>query len=192
MLFVVRHGRTEANASGLLLGRADPELDAVGRAQADTLASVVAGASRVVCSPLRRTRATAEALGLPLSIDERWIELDYGEWDGRPVSEVPAAAWDRWRADNGFRPPGGESLADLGRRVRAACDDLADVARDTDVVVVTHVSPIKAAVAWAIGVGDEVAWRLHVAPAAVARVVVGTKGPMLTSFNEVGHLPPAA
>ncbi|HUF32691.1 MAG TPA: histidine phosphatase family protein [Acidimicrobiales bacterium] len=191
MLIIVRHGRTEANAAGLLLGRADPELDAVGRAQAAALAPVVAGASRVVCSPLRRTMATAEVLGLPLSVDERWIELDYGQWDGRPVSEVPGAEWERWRADTGFRPPGGESLADLGRRVRAACDDLADEARDTDVVVVTHVSPIKAAVGWAIGVGDEVAWRLHVVPAAVARVVVRPQGPVLTSFNEVGHLPPA-
>lgn len=188
MLLVVRHGRTEANAAGLLLGRADPDLDEVGRRQAAALAGAVTGATRVVCSPLRRSRATAEALGLPVTVDERWIELDYGAWDGTPVVGVDAATWSAWRADTAFAPPGGESLADLGRRVRAACDDLRDEARRADVVVVTHVSPIKAAVAWALRVGDEVAWRLHVAPAAVARIAVRDTGPVVTAFNDTGHL----
>jgi broad specificity phosphatase PhoE len=189
VLLVVRHGRTASNARGLLLGRADPPLDPLGEAQAASLAAVAARASRVVCSPLRRARATAEALGRPVTVDERWLELDYGEWDQRPVAAVGAAEWARWRADPGFAPPGGESLAALGARVRSACDDVAEEARDVDVVVVTHVSPIKAAVGWALGVGDEVAWRLHVAPASVTRIAVRDHGPVVTSFNEVGHLP---
>jgi broad specificity phosphatase PhoE len=188
VLLVVRHGRTEANAAGLLLGRADPDLDDVGRRQADALAGAVRGATRVVCSPLRRARATAEALGLPVTVDERWIELDYGAWDGTPVADVDAATWSAWRADTGFAPPGGESMADLGRRVRAACDDLSDEAREADVVVVTHVSPIKAAVAWALGVGDEVAWRLHVAPAALSRIAVRDAGSVVAAFNDTAHL----
>jgi broad specificity phosphatase PhoE len=188
-LIIVRHGRTDANAKGLLLGRADPELDDVGREQAASLAAVVRGAERVVCSPLRRTRATAEALGLPVTVDERWVELDYGEWDGRPLSEVDPSAWAAWRADPDFRPPGGETLAELGRRVREACDDLVAEARHAEVVVVSHVSPIKAAVGWALAMGDDAAWRLHVAPASVARIAVRGQGPVLTSFNEVAHLP---
>ena len=51
-------------------------------------------------------------------------------------------------------------------------------------VVVSHVSPIKAAIAWALGVGDEVAWRLFVQVASVARIGVGPGGPSLHSFNE--------
>jgi broad specificity phosphatase PhoE len=183
MLVVVRHGRTTANATGLLLGRADPPLDEVGVAQAAALASVVAGARRVVCSPLRRARETAAALGLPVTVDERWVELDYGELDGRPITEVPPDLWRRWRADVGFTPTGGESLAALGQRVRAACEDLADEATGADVVVVSHVSPIKAAVAWALGVGDELAWRLHVAPGSVSRIAVRSGVGVLTSFN---------
>src|SRR5215210_6447011 len=124
MLVLVRHGRTTANASGLLLGRADPPLDEHGVGQAAALAAVVAGARRVVCSPLRRAQETAAALGLPVEVDDRWIELDYGELDGRPIPEVPADLWARWRADVHFAPPGGESLAALGGRVRAACEDL--------------------------------------------------------------------
>jgi broad specificity phosphatase PhoE len=189
VLVIARHGRTQANASGLLLGRADPDLDDVGRAQAVSLRAVVAGAERVVCSPLRRTRATAEALGLPLTVDERWIELDYGELDQTPVADVPAEVWAAWRADVHHAPPGGESLAELGARVRAACEDLVDEARERTIVVVTHVSPMKAAVGWALGVGDEVSWRMHVSPAAVSRIAVRPHGPVLTSFGEVAHLP---
>ncbi len=183
MLVLVRHGRTAANARGLLLGRADPPLDDVGRAQAAALAEVVAGARRAVSSPLARTRETAALLGLPVEVDERWIELDYGELDGRPLAEVPAELWRTWRADVGFAPPGGESLAALGSRVRAACADLAAEAAEGDVVVVSHVSPIKAAVAWALGVGDELAWRLHVAPGSVSRVGVRDGVGVLHSFN---------
>jgi hypothetical protein len=53
---------------------------------------------------------------------------------------------------------------------------------------VTHVSPIKAAVAWALGVGDEVAWRLFVAPASITRIAVSGARRSLHSFNEIAHL----
>lgn len=197
MLVIVRHGRTEANARGLLLGRADPKLDDEGLRQAARLGAGVAGldVARVVTSPLVRCRASAEAIvaGLggaepKVEVDERWIELDYGELDGTPVAEVSPADWARWRSDVDWAPAGGESLAALGHRVRAACDDLAADAEDADVVVVTHVSPIKAAVAWALGVGDEVAWRTWVAPASITRIGVSGARPILRSFNELAHL----
>jgi broad specificity phosphatase PhoE len=187
-LVVVRHGRTEANASGLLVGRIDPGLDDLGRRQAAALAPVLAGASRVVCSPLRRTRETAEAIGLPVEVDERWIELDYGVLDGVPMSDVPSDLWARWIADPDFAPEGGESIAQLGARVRLACDDLAEEAATTDIVVVTHVSPVKAAVAWALGVGDEVAWRMFVAPASITRISTSGARRSLHAFNLVAHL----
>jgi broad specificity phosphatase PhoE len=187
-LYLARHGRTAANAGGLLLGRADPVLDELGVLQAAALANVVTPA-RVVSSPLARCRATAAAFGVAVEVDERWIELDYGDWDTRPLADIPRADWDRWRADLDFRPPGGETLRELGARVRSACEDLVDAARDTDVVVVTHVSPLKAALAWALQVGDEISWRLHVTPASVSRVGIRPHGPVLLTFNETGHLP---
>jgi broad specificity phosphatase PhoE len=188
VLIVVRHGRTAANASGLLLGRQDPGLDDLGRRQAEALRTVVAGAARAVCSPLGRTRETAAALGLPVTVDERWIELDYGVLDGTPMRDVPPDLWSRWVRDLDFAPEGGESLAALGARVRDACDDLADEAAAHDVVVVTHVSPVKAAVAWALGVGDEITWHLYAAPAAVTRI--STSGPRrsLHAYNVTTHL----
>src|SRR5580704_6165330 len=123
MLILLRHGQTDANASRLLLGRADPPLNEVGRRQARALAQVdgVAGARRVVTSPLLRTSQTAAMLGPPVVVDDRWIEIDYGRYDGTPLVDVPAEMWTRWRADPGFAPDKGESLTSVGRRVREAC-----------------------------------------------------------------------
>jgi broad specificity phosphatase PhoE len=168
----------------------DVPLDEVGRRQASALGEmgVLAAASRVVSSPLARARDTAAFLGPPVTVDERWTEIDYGQFDG---FELGAAAelWVGWDADLEYTPPGGESLADLGRRVRAACDDLWDEAVSSDVVVVSHVSPIKAAVAWALGVGDEICWRTFLDTASVTVIGPGRKGPTLLSFNQTAHRP---
>jgi broad specificity phosphatase PhoE len=189
VLIIVRHGQTAPNAEGVLLGRADPPLTELGRRQAAALAAALGRPDRLVSSPLQRARDTAAAFGQPVQIDERWIELDYGELDGVASEAVSEQVWDRWRSDPGFAPEGGESLLTLGERVRAACRDLAEEAAVADIVVVSHVSPIKAAVAWALGTGDEVAWRLYVYDASVTRIRTGPAGAVLVGFNEV-H-PPA-
>ena len=152
MLYLVRHGRTASNAARLLLGRMDVPLDELGRRQAAALAEVpqLRGATRVISSPLARAYDTASAIGPPVTVDDRWIEIDYGRFDGLELSAA-TQLWAAWDADLEYRPEGGESLSDLGRRVRAACADLWEEASGSDVVVVSHVSPIKAAVAWALG-----------------------------------------
>ena len=83
-LLLVRHGRTVDNARGLLLGRADPELDELGRRQAEAVGVAIASGrfgpvAAVVSSPLRRAMGTAEAIGAPVLLDDRLLELDYGE-----------------------------------------------------------------------------------------------------------------
>ena len=184
MLLLVRHGRTAPNADGVLLGRADPHLDALGRRQAAALAASLVRPVRVVSSPLVRARETAAAFGLPVEVDPRWIEVDYGVYDLAPLGEGVHEVWRRWSEDPAFAPPGGESLMSVGVRVRAALDELAGEAGAGDVVVVSHVSPIKAAVAWALGVGDGAALRMRLDVAAVCRVGVRATGPVLLSFNE--------
>lgn len=207
-LHVVRHGRTADNAAGRLLGRADPGLDEVGWAQAAALASALTASvgrvDRIVSSPLRRCVETAEAIAaaghpadaaaVTVEVDERFIELDYGEFDRVGLSAVPSETWAAWQADVHFRPPGGETLFELAERVGVALDEIAERAVDGEVVVVSHVSPIKAAMAWALGVGIETSWRSHVAVASWHRIAVrtppggGAVRPSLHAFNDVGHL----
>ena len=184
-LTLLRHGRTVANASGLLQGRVDNPLDEVGERQAVAAARALADVDRVIASPLQRAQQTAAEFGTDVETDERWIELDYGEWDGRPMRDVPPDTWARWRTDLSLRPPGGETLEELGARVRAA---LAELAADATghIVVVSHVSPIKAAVAWGLGVGDEVSWRTRLTTGSYSQLDLG--GPSLTAFNVVPSL----
>ncbi|MDP7066729.1 MAG: histidine phosphatase family protein [Acidimicrobiales bacterium] len=188
MLLIVRHGRTIANASGLLQGRVDNPLDDRGKRQAQQILAALGPIDVVVSSPLQRARETAEPLGLPARIDERWIELDYGEWDQRPITDIGPDQWAQWRNDPMFAPPGGESLAELDRRVVEACDELVGEAEELNVAVFTHVSPIKSAISWALGVNGSISWRLHVGQAQISRILIRDGRPALTSFNETWHL----
>ena len=173
MLHIVRHGRTEMNASGKLLGRLDPSLDDVGIHQAERLAASFGKIDLLFSSPLLRTRETAEAFGMPIEIDERWVEMDYGELDGVPMNEVDPKIWESWRSDLDWAPTGGESHRQVGKRIREACEGLSPQIKNKEIVVVSHVSPIKAALAWTLNVGDEVAWRSYVSPASVMTIGSG-------------------
>ena len=194
MIVFARHGQTAPNRDGLVLGRADPELTEEGRRQAELLAEALAGepVSAILTSPLLRARQTAEAVGaacgLPVTVDDRLVEIDWGTWEGRPAGSLAGADVDRWRADDGTAPEG-ESLTSLTGRVESFCLDTLD---DTGhVVAVSHVSPIKAATAWALGVDGTIAWRMFLGLASITRVGRGKTSPVLLSFNETGHLRPA-
>jgi len=194
MLILVRHGESVANAQGLLLGRTDAKLTGKGVAQASSVRRLLRDPVLVLrTSPLSRARDTAALLGVdvPAEIDDRWVEVDYGEYEGQPLRDIPADVWREWRQDPGFRPEGGETLAEVDARVAAVCEELFATdglgARhaDGDVVVVSHVTPIKAAVAWALGLGAELSWRLHLQTASVTRIGWGNGNPVLHGFNEV-------
>jgi probable phosphoglycerate mutase len=192
LLTLVRHGQTAANAQNLLQGHVNHPLDDVGRAQVSLLSSAVqkiAPVSRVISSPLQRAQQTAQAIAKGLSqhieveTDPRWIELNYGDFDGQPVSSVSPEQWATWRTDEHFRPPQGETLAELSVRVHDAIEALLADSVSSHIVVVSHVSPIKAAVAWALGVGVEVSWRTALDRASMTTVRLDAKHPALKTFN---------
>jgi broad specificity phosphatase PhoE len=192
LLTLVRHGQTAANAQNLLQGHVNHPLDEVGLAQVSLLGGAlqkIAPVSRVVASPLLRAQQTAQAISQGLSqqieveTDPRWIELNYGDFDGQPVSSVSPEQWATWRTDEHFRPPQGETLAELSVRVHDAIDALLADSVSAHIVVVSHVSPIKAAVAWALGVGVEVSWRTALDRASMTTVRLDAKHPALKTFN---------
>ena len=194
-IIIVRHGRTEFNATGRLQGRTDNPLDEVGLAQAEAVATYLApellSDTLIVCSPLLRARQTATAIakgvGASLEIDERWIELDYGAFEGLRQSEVPSNIWREWRSDSNFAAPQGESLNQVQQRVSDACAELAQRLDGRTAVVVSHVSPIKSAVAWALGVDVSVGWKTQLVTASITRLAISANGAALTSFNEVAR-----
>jgi broad specificity phosphatase PhoE len=78
--------------------------------------------------------------------------------------------------------------ASLGERVAAFCSERLHA--DTTVVAVSHVSPIKAAVAWALGVDDDATWRMQLDVASITRIGrrANNGPPFLAGYNDVSHL----
>ena len=190
VLILVRHARTALNAQGRLQGRTDAPLDDEGKRQAIALAErlELTRPTRILTSPLMRAQMTAGAIaerhGLTPETDADWIELDYGELEGVPIGDVDSSVWRSWRDDPEFAPVGGESFAHLDRRVHDACRRLASTAGDDDVIVVSHVSPIKSAVAWSIGASTSIVHRMRLGQAAISRIDLSGASPVLVTFNE--------
>ena len=196
MLILVRHGESVLNKENRLVGHLDPQLTELGERQARAAGTLLDAVSELRTSPLARTRVTAGLLGTihEAVVEPRMIELDYGELDGMPLAKVDPELWRRWMTDAAFAPAQGESLSALGARVGDVMEELFEAdgagarSREGDVVIVSHVSPIKAAVAWALGTGDLTAWRLRLSTGSVTRIAMGPAGPQLLSFNEVPAL----
>ena len=170
-LLLLRHGQTELSRQRRYSGRGDPELTATGRGQAADAARYLSekgGIAAVVSSPLQRAYATAkaaaDALGLPVQVDDDLIETDFGEWEGLTFAEAAERHPDvhgRWLRDTGLRPPGGESFDDVADRVRRARDRIVAEHGPSTVLVVSHVTPIKTLLRLALAAGPTILHRLH-------------------------------
>ncbi|MEV7397135.1 MSMEG_4193 family putative phosphomutase [Aeromicrobium sp. NPDC092404] len=214
-VILVRHGRTTANASGVLAGRtAGVKLDSVGRDQARRVGERLAAVplAGVVSSPLERCRQTARAIldhqpGSPATPVEKGItECDYGDWQGRALAEL--AQEDLWsvvqRQPSAAAFPGGESLAAMQARAVAAIrrhDSALEAEHGSGAVwaAVSHGDIIKSILADALGMHLDLFQRLNVSPASISIVRYAPGRPDVVAVNtDAGDLswlaahPPAA
>jgi len=198
-MVLVRHGSTEL--SGLRYsGRVDPDLNAKGLAQAQALAARLAPlATRrpvVVSSPLKRAVATAtliaDALGTGARTDDGLLEIDFGEWEGRTFAEVKQrwkAERKAWRTDSSVALPGGESVDQVARRVRAARDRLVAANPGGTVIAVSHVTPIKLLLCAALAAPNSSVFRFHLDTASVSTVDwYPDRVPLVRLVNDTAHL----
>jgi len=196
VIILIRHGQSVTNARSLLVGRSDPELSELGRRQARALAAHLDNVGELWVSPLRRARATAALAveNVEPVVKTSFVEVDYGILEGEPLSALSPTQWQYFERDHELAFGGGESLAAVDRRV---CGELDSLLRDessflhsftTHLVIVSHVSPIKSAVAWALGVGGTVAWRLRVDNGSLTTIGVRRGVPSLVRFNVVPAL----
>jgi len=196
MIILIRHGQTTTNAEGLLVGRSDPHLTELGVRQARALMPYLGGVEEVWVSPLARARETA-ALALPefeATVAESFIEVDYGELDGQPVSAISLEQWRGLEHDHDQAFGGGESLASVDARVYAQLESLLGDPESLlhssrrHLAIVSHVSPIKSAVVWALGATPATAWRTRLENGSIT--TIGSRGttPQLVRFNMVPAL----
>lgn len=200
-VLLVRHGRTTANASGLLAGRTPGvELDESGRTQAGDAGRRIAALplADVVSSPLERCRQTATAIlaqqpadgAGEVVVEEDLTECDYGQWQGRALAEL--AQEPLWEVvqnqPSAAAFPGGESMARMQARgvaaVRSHDARVVSAAGPQAVwVAVSHGDVIKAVLADALGMHLDVFQRLDVAPASISIVRYGGPRPHVLGVN---------
>lgn len=201
-VLLVRHGRTTANASGVLAGwTRGVALDEVGRRQAAAMADRLRGVpvSALVSSPLERCRQTADAIAAAtaaeVQTDERLAEARYGDWTGRPLKDL--ARTRLWRVVQEHPSaavfPGveGEAMAAVAARavqgVRAWDARVAEEHGEGAVwVAVSHGDVIKAVLADALGMHLDAFQRLVVDPCSVSIVSYTRLRPFVARVNDTG------
>ena len=196
-VILARHGRTVANATGVLAGRTPGiRLDDVGVGQAEAAARRLDGLplAAAVTSPLERCKDTASILlrgtGVRARVERGLTECDYGDWTGRPMKElVKEELWKVVQAHPaGVRFPGGEAMAEMSSRavraVRAWDARVTDVAGDDAVwLAVAHGDVIKSVLADALGVHLDAFQRIVVDPASLSVVRYTPKRSYVLSLN---------
>lgn len=200
-LWVVRHGESTWNASGLYQGQSDVPLSPMGVLQASYLAERLTGQSfaAVYTSDLNRARHTAEIVAERLSgqpavqTDTGLREIDVGQLSGMSLSQISSQypdylkslQADPWATCR----PGGESMADLYSRAAQTMMNYVSRHMGGRVLVFTHGGVVRVAVGLALGGVPQNAWaRLSVANTSVTRVLLSTQGGTLLGFNDAAHL----
>ena len=197
---LVRHGRTSANASGILAGWSQGVyLDDLGRRQAAEVANrlSVVKLAGIVSSPLERTRETAEVIlaaqaaahRIGIHEDNQIGECHYGDWTGRELKKL--AKDPLWRNiqshPSSVTFPGGESMTAMQQRATSAIRRWNTHFGDKSVyAVVSHGDVIKAILADALGTHLDLFQRICVDPCSISIIDYTTERPFVLRSNDVG------
>jgi probable phosphoglycerate mutase len=198
-LLLIRHGEVDANVEFRFLGRTDDPLNATGVGQAERLAALTATLSidLVYSSPLVRARTTAhavaEAANVAVRVDDRLIELDFGDWEGLTRQQIINGSSDRrefivrWDSDPTLEAPAGESLLAVQNRIVDFANRMPRSHPGKTVAIVSHMGPIKALLCAALDVPLSAARRIFLDPATVSVVDWSTR-PVVRLVNSHAHL----
>ncbi len=197
-ILIIRHGETDWNREEVFRGRVDVSLSERGRRQAKLLAESL-GASpieAVYASPLVRARETAapiaESSGLMVVTEPRFVDMSFGEWEGKERAELEHTLPELYRQwlehPAQFRAPGGESLSEVMARAWPALEEIANRQAEGLAVVVSHRVVCKLLLCAARGEGEAGFWGIRVDTGSVSAVErVGDRW-TVTRVNDTHHL----
>ena len=197
-LWLIRHALVSENERAFLYGIMDvslcPETLVAQAPQYQALAARLPRPATWFCSPLSRTRRTAEAIFAagyptqPLTVLPGFIEQNLGDYQGLPHTELPprltAPAHPFWPLAATERPPNGESMADVLTRVGPALEDLVTTHAGQDLVIVSHGGTIRACVAHALQASAQQALHFSIHNIGLTRLDHLPEGWRVTSVNE--------
>jgi broad specificity phosphatase PhoE len=198
LLYLVRHGETNHNAEERGLGRADVPLSSRGRLQASLLAARFARVpvDAVLSSPLQRAleiaRAIADHHALAVDVRPELTELDVGDTEGLTYAEIRERFPDFYRAWTGDDPvavpmPGGESLAELARRLEPLSAELL-AGPDRVAVIVSHNFTLRVLVCQLLGIPVASFRNFRLDLASVTTISIQHGRAAIQALNDVCHL----
>jgi alpha-ribazole phosphatase len=213
-LILVRHGETDWNLTGRFQGQADVPLNSTGLRQATVLAQRLARErpAAIYASDLARAWQTAQAIyqalasalvtesstpyipcaALPLIVEARLRELNYGAWQGLTYTEIAQRyplEWERWIENPAKQaPPGGESLLQITSRVIATYQEICAAHPEETVILVAHGGSLQILTVYALGLPPERYWQIHLDIASYSELNVYPEGAILNKANDTAHL----
>ncbi len=153
---LLRHALTEWNQSRRIQGHADSPLTMTGQTYALQWGLLLAGNawSRILSSDLGRARKTTElinqTLNIPVTLDSRLREMDWGKWTGKTLSQIKSEYAELWAeqmmSEWKFCPPCGESFQSVWKRGRESLAEASCNWPGENILVVTHEGMIKSLV----------------------------------------------
>jgi len=173
-------------------GRIDDPLTPEGRAAMDAVWQAVANeVELIVCSPLARCRQPAEdwaaQKGIALIVEDRLMELAYGDWEGKTAEEIEAQwgeLFRRWRRNPaGLRPPGGESPEEMRARIQAWWHEFRRAHLGKRALVVAHSGTIRMLIAIVLGAGIETTRKMAMPYACWSRIAADEHADWLVFHN---------
>ncbi|NSW90104.1 MAG: histidine phosphatase family protein [Firmicutes bacterium] len=203
-LIIVRHGETDANSEGVLLGCTDVSLNRRGIQQVKRAAKKlrelkVDRVEDIYSSPLKRAVQTAEIIGNELGCkkiiySDDLKERNFGDWEGLTVEEISRLyenEYRLWINDVDYCMKNGEEVYEMKERIKSFTKRLIDSSKDdkyTDThkrehgtgqcthIIVTHLGCIRYMLAFLLGLPDEYSWRFRVGTGSLTRVCINEEG----------------
>lgn len=195
-IVLVRHAESQGNLEGVWMGRTDGELSEAGEASLDPLGKRLSDweFDAVISSPLTRARQTAAAFSDEVEIDEDFIEIDLGNWEGMLFTDVQDRHGEELQEAIRTRnlPMGGtgETINQVGERALSAVDRLLEQMGDNErVAVVTHGGFMQSVLHRHLA-GDGRRIHAFTSNTGITRIVQQFGRPRLATFNDTGHLGP--
>jgi len=197
-VLIIRHGRTEWNRIERFRGRADIDLDELGKKQAEATAGRIAewNISAIYGSPLRRTMTTAHILADRLHLIAQALpgiaDIDFGEWQGLTPGEAEerdSKLYSRWlKEPHTVIFPGGESLAQVRARAASAVDEIIKDSEDKTIAFVSHKVICKLLILHFIALDNSHFWQIGQDVSAVNLFQVRDGVPSAMLLNDTCHL----
>ena len=173
LIYLIRHAPVSM-PEGTCYGSTDVSLASDWEEQLELIRSKLPleaiGEDNLYSSPLKRCTMLAHGLSPSPRFDDRLKEMDYGEWEGKPWSDIPRSETQAWLSDlENVRTPKGESLGDVYQRGVACLSEIAARSHDS-AFIMTHGALIRCLVAYAVGLPLGNAARVQIDYASICRL----------------------